>query len=50
MNRIGKIIGILGIVGYVLLTSASGYCNDAVTYRLKWLFNASVAGDLYADA
>ncbi|MGA9478057.1 MAG: hypothetical protein WBV21_09770, partial [Desulfobacterales bacterium] len=23
--------------------------GDTITYRLKWLFNTSVVGDLYAD-
>ncbi len=50
MNRNIKIVGILGLAGYILLASVHGYCADTVTYRLKWLFNASVAGDLYADA
>ena len=37
----------------VLLAVFSGpaaAAADAVTYRLKWLFNSSVVGDLYADA
>ena len=29
-------------------TSAAGDLKT-VTYRLKWLFNASVIGDIYAD-
>jgi NitT/TauT family transport system substrate-binding protein len=28
----------------------SAEASEQATYRLKWLFNASVAGDLYADA
>ncbi len=32
----------------VCLTS-SAYAAESLDYRLKWLFNASVVGDLYAD-
>ncbi len=40
----------------VILTTVTGACHqkaeetfEHVTYRLKWLFNISVVGDLYAD-
>lgn len=41
------------IVCFSLLFSLPGIkiaeASEAVTYRLKWLFNASVIGDIYAD-
>ncbi|MEJ2476529.1 MAG: hypothetical protein P8Y40_03325 [Desulfobacterales bacterium] len=27
-----------------------GAADEQITYRLKWLFNTSVVGDLYADS
>lgn len=32
-----------------LLSTGTVQAAESVTYRLKWLFNVSVAGDLYAD-
>lgn len=34
-----------------MLSGESGYCEEStpVIYRLKWLYNTSVVGDLYAD-
>ncbi len=34
----------------VMAMHADAHAGDRVRYRLKWLFNASVIGDLYADA
>jgi NitT/TauT family transport system substrate-binding protein len=36
---------------WLVLLGRTGVCEDLtqVTYRLKWLFNTSVVGDLYAD-
>jgi NitT/TauT family transport system substrate-binding protein len=36
---------------WLVLLGRTGVCDDLtpVTYRLKWLFNTSVVGDLYAD-
>jgi NitT/TauT family transport system substrate-binding protein len=56
MNRhIKKISVILFLfsICFSLLLSPSGVrvaeASEAVAYRLKWLFNASVIGDIYAD-
>ena len=56
MNRhIKKITVFLFLfsICFSLLVSLSGVkdaeASEAVTYRLKWLFNASVIGDIYAD-
>jgi len=51
-----KTVIILMMVIMVTLTPVasnlrgSAEANEQATYRLKWLFNASVVGDLYADA
>ncbi len=36
---------------WLVLLGRTGVCDDLtpVAYRLKWLFNTSVVGDLYAD-
>lgn len=36
---------------WLIFLSSMGYCKEVTTisYRLKWLFNTSVVGDLYAD-
>ncbi|MCI5160191.1 MAG: nitrate ABC transporter substrate-binding protein, partial [Candidatus Electrothrix sp. AUS1_2] len=35
---------------YILTALTSGQAEEqAIRYRLKWLFNTSVAGDIYAD-
>ena len=56
MNRhIKKLTVFLFLIAicFSVLFSLSGVKNaeaaEAVTYRLKWLFNASVIGDIYAD-
>jgi len=51
-NHIGPKGFILGIIVWVATgIIATGTLNAAekLNYRLKWLFNASVVGDLYAD-
>jgi NitT/TauT family transport system substrate-binding protein len=54
MNRRFQTLCLIAAV--VIITIMTGACNKKVdetlkhlTYRLKWLFNISVAGDLYAD-
>lgn len=39
----------LSIVPVRTVLSAEAAAAEQVTYRLKWLFNMSVAGDIYAD-
>ena len=39
----------LATIFWIGLTQ-SGAADEQITYRLKWLFNASVVGDLYADS
>jgi NitT/TauT family transport system substrate-binding protein len=41
---------VTGIFAGASLWPAMGFASEKLNYRLKWLFNASVAGDLYADA
>jgi NitT/TauT family transport system substrate-binding protein len=45
------------VTAIITITTMTGACSkkagesvENVTYRLKWLFNISVVGDLYADA
>jgi len=40
------------VLAVLIEIGGAGVCEatDTVTYRLKWLFNTSVVGDLYADA
>lgn len=47
--RCVKTIGWVGV--WVMLLGGIGDCGDLtpVAYRLKWLYNTSVVGDLYAD-
>lgn len=46
-----KIGGIFLLFLWVLLCSMPSFAGTThLNYRLKWLFNASVAGDIYADA
>lgn len=47
MKRIVRLIVPFLLACTILLTSAQA--KDEYNYRLKWLFNASVAGDIYAD-
>ena len=50
-KKIWKIVLIVMIVGYFFISCQSKDKEqmNVVVYRLKWLFNASVAGCLYAD-
>ncbi len=51
MNGIKKIGTLLaGILLCLTLAVSSACAGDALNYRLKWLFNTSVAGDIMADA
>lgn len=47
MRKINLLFTIL-LFSLVLLTSITPACAQELTYRLKWLYNASVAGDIYA--
>lgn len=40
---------VTGIFAGAALWPAMGLADEKLNYRLKWLFNASVVGDLYAD-
>ncbi|QTA91334.1 ABC transporter substrate-binding protein [Desulfonema magnum] len=52
-KHIQKLCFIAAVTATVIVTGAcdkkTGDSGKEVTYRLKWLFNASVAGDIYAD-
>lgn len=54
MKRVIEITGVFILA--IVLTFAMGGCGkkeeplEEVSYRLKWLFNISVVGDLWADA
>jgi len=39
-----------GIILCLALTVSPAFAGDTLNYRLKWLFNTSVAGDIMADA
>ena len=43
------LMSVLSIVPVCTFLSAEPVAAEQVTYRLKWLFNMSVAGDSYAD-
>lgn len=56
MDRLFKKISIITIAVFMILLAytwsnwaVAAESNDHLTYRLKWLFNASVVGDIYAD-
>ncbi len=49
-NRLKQIIAAICIPPVVItLAAVNGFAGDKITYRLKWLYNVSVAGALYAD-
>ena len=41
---------VLFLFTVLFITAASHADEIELSYRLKWLFNTSVAGDIYADA
>jgi len=43
-----KCCGLAGLCVFILIACSSTVTAEEVTYRLKWLFNTSVVGDLYA--
>ncbi|UCF95154.1 MAG: ABC transporter substrate-binding protein [Desulfobacterales bacterium] len=50
-RKIGRLILALAALFTLLSAGAGqGQAQEEVTYRLKWLFNVSVVGDLYAEA
>jgi len=50
-NIISRIFRIIICTVLVLSISSVSYAKkNEINYRLKWLFNTSVAGDIYADA
>lgn len=52
LNRFGITKILFFFIAFSLLSSHTGYSAEnleQLTYRLKWLFNTSVIGDLYAD-
>ncbi|WDP90441.1 MAG: ABC transporter substrate-binding protein [Desulfobacter sp.] len=51
MKMMRKIlIATAGITLCLALSISPAFARDTVNYRLKWLFNTSVAGDIMADA
>jgi NitT/TauT family transport system substrate-binding protein len=49
-NRAGTIILLICFLWpAVTITTNTAYAEDKVTYRLKWLYNVSVVGALYAN-
>ena len=45
-----KIVAVLIIIGFLSpIGNAVAQEKEKVAYRLKWLFNVSVVGDLWAD-
>ncbi|MCG8686925.1 MAG: ABC transporter substrate-binding protein [Desulfobacterales bacterium] len=42
--------GLTGLLLFFLTYGTHAVAGDVVNYRLKWLFNTSVAGDIMADA
>ena len=40
---------LMGLIAFLLAAPTPAGAADKVNYRLKWLFNSSVVGDLYAD-
>ncbi len=49
IKKITVFLFLFSICFSLLLSPPSVKAAEAVTYRLKWLFNASVIGDIYAD-
>ncbi|WP_320042150.1 ABC transporter substrate-binding protein [uncultured Desulfobacter sp.] len=41
--------GLMVLFTILFFTTASAFAGDTLNYRLKWLFNTSVAGDIIAD-
>ena len=49
MTRCRYALALLGAVMALFCMAANTLAADRINYRLKWLFNTSVVGDLYAD-
>ena len=43
------IVSVFSILLVLAVLSRGAIAAEQVSYRLKWLFNMSVAGDIYAD-
>jgi NitT/TauT family transport system substrate-binding protein len=48
-SRIRKLFALLLATIFWIGLNRPGAAEEQITYRLKWLFNTSVVGDLYAD-
>lgn len=45
-----KILNLISLITFgALIISSTANAQETLNYRLKWLFNSSVAGDIYAD-
>lgn len=49
-SNTGKLIALLLAAIFWIDSAPSAAADEPITYRLKWLFNTSVVGDLYADS
>ncbi len=50
MTRKAMILTLGCVLGLTVFPHATGAAAETLNYRLKWLFNTSVVGDVYADA
>ncbi len=50
IRRTQKLFALLLATIFWIGLTRSGAADEQITYRLKWLFNTSVVGDLYADS
>jgi NitT/TauT family transport system substrate-binding protein len=48
-TRFSALILLASMIAGAFLLPSTARAEEKLTYRLKWLFNASVVGDLYAD-
>jgi NitT/TauT family transport system substrate-binding protein len=49
-SNINQLVALLMATIFWIGSAPSGAADEWITYRLKWLFNTSVVGDLYADS
>ena len=49
-NTVGIIAVVAMIISVIFIGTHKASAADEVSYRLKWLYNASVIGDIYAEA
>ncbi len=48
-SKVNRFVTIVALCVFIQMVTIPAFAGEEVNYRLKWLFNMSVAGDLVAD-